>query len=262
MNKITLQVTLYVLLFLLVPFYSRSQPASKWEVGPRISFSYNFRSYTRLFKSPVLENIVIEDNNESDIPKGSLNVGADIFYNFSRNFSVGSGIFISDKGFKTKIVPTCRPGPPPNCRGIFVSTLPDAIRYKEMFRFYYTSIPVYLRVQKYFGKTGFSLTMGASADFLSFYVVSITEYGKSGNTYVNNYTPINFDYGYDRVIVSSYSDISVNFPIKENLRLYVGPAFRFSSPFSTKSVIFYTNFYAASLEARLAKEGCLCKKNE
>ncbi len=239
-----------------------SQVGSRWEAGPRASISYNYRSFTRLFKVPFIENNIISRNNHTDIPKITLNIGADVFYNISRNVSIGSGVFLNGKGFKTKKSPTCYPGPPPNCIGVFVSSLPGADMYKEKFHFYYTSFPLYLRIKKEFGKFGVSAAFGASMDVLTFYIVSITEYDKMGNSLRNTYTPFNQAFEFDRFIYSSYSDISFSFPFKETMRMYIGPVFRYSSPFITKDVIIHTNLYSISLEARLIKDACMCRKKD
>ncbi len=262
MNKIIIYNLLFFLLLLFPPLCSLSQPPAKWEAGVRLSFSSNFRSYTRLFIDPDIENIIIAANNESDVHKRAATFGGDFFYNVTPYVSFGSGIFISEKGFKTRMTPTCRPGPPPNCTSVFLGTLPGAVFYKEKFRYYYTSVPFYLRLQKTIGKKiGLSVMAGVSADFLTFYFISITEYGKSGNSIVNNYTPLNYRAKeYERVIFSSYTDVSLFFPFKETMRIYVGPTFRYSSPFIKKNVSTFTNLYSIGLEARLMKATCLCKK--
>lgn len=151
---------LFFILFIILPFQSFSQnaePASFISIGLNFSPDYSFRTL-KLKNTDIYEYYrYFESRNRSEKPKLGYTTGLNINFHLSKRFSVGTGLFFSDKGERIEaenILISSSSTPDPTLANLNVNR-----------HYYYLEVPVKLDFYLLTGKTKLYISGGLAGNF-------------------------------------------------------------------------------------------------
>lgn len=143
------------LLFILISsvvFGQTAEPVSSSKISIGVTFSPDY-CYRRLHSENASAKVITEIRDETEIPKFGYTAGLSLLFKPWKRISFETGLFFSDKGYKTKFI------------GLYdLEASPPLLvnRVKTSYQYYYLNIPIKLNYfiltgkVKLFASTGFS----------------------------------------------------------------------------------------------------------
>ncbi len=192
------------------------QETSRFKLGLIIAPNLVHRTLIEV-ESNDLTEFIIEHRNRDEIPKFGYNIGLNIDFNFSNNFSFETGIQYANKGFKTKVIDIYSIQPDPN----------TPINYQCFDSHHYMDIPLKINYTAGKNKIRFLASIGVSTNILIESVRKKTFTNLDG-TVKSEKTGLNATTErYERLNVSPLISLGTEYQINKNISIKIEPMFSY-----------------------------------
>jgi len=214
MNKAKTFFTFLIPFILCSPviFGQAVEPVSSSKISIGVTFSPDY-CYRRFHPKNAFAEVVAEIRDETEIPKFGYTAGLSLLYKPWNRVSFETGLYFSDKGYKTEFIGVYDLEASPS---IFVN------RVKASYQYYYLDIPIKLNYFILTGKVKLFASAGFSANIFlddrtksTFIDPAGTEYASSGL----DLSPLNIT-----VLLGAGIDYSIN----NRLNFRLEPIFRYA----------------------------------
>ena len=206
--------------FAIIPLFTNAQnsktkkTSKNISVGLSFSPNYNYRTLINKDDNPFIEPVII-NRDMNEIGKLGFSTGANVNIKLSKIFEFQTGLFYSDKGYKTNKVALD-----------LQSTGPDVpTHYRAKYQMHYLDIPLKLNYITGQGRLKFIAGAGFSANlFLNGNVNPTVFYGdgreenRGKQSLTNDYKKFN---------ISALASIGLEYKLKENIFLRAEPTFQY-----------------------------------
>ena len=185
----------------------------RFQIGMVVSPDYCYRTL-RNNDGSKFSDMIINSNNEREVPKFGYTAGLNVCYNLNSNIGIESGIQYSNKGYQTKIEYGKFGGP-----GQF-----EQIESKVKYNIHFIDIPLKLNYATGTRNVRFFSSLGITTNIFATETYVLYVYNP-GNTDRNS-DPTGVDY--NNVNISPTVSVGIDYKIKDRINLRIEPAFRYT----------------------------------
>ena len=221
-NHLTYQTMrkLFILLAVLTFINSNGQDKKKQEdhqnfsIGFSFSPNYNYRTLENKDAGSVGE-MIIDNRNKFETGKLGFSTGANVNFKLTRKFELQTGLFYSDKGYKTSKQPLDFPSPSPD----------EPTHFSAKYYENYLDIPLKLNYISGKGRLKFIAGAGLSANFFLNASGKTTLFYSDGREEERGKKSSIVDY--KKFNISALASSGLEYKLKENIFLRAEPTFRY-----------------------------------
>ena len=230
------KVVISVILFLFVLLNASAQnetPAEYKKIMLGLSFSPDYCS--RVLKSKPSYNSFVEERNDTEIPKFGFTTGLNLLMRLDRKLDLESGIFYSNKGYKTQ-----------KQNLFWLDNNKDVpVNYQVIYTYQYFDIPLKLNYYFITSRIRFFLTSGISLNIFNRQQIKLKLEEANGN---RSSSLSQNDLGFSSVNLELLTGVGMFYTLSDRMHLKVQPIYRTSLTSLTSSTMINEKLYSIGVD--------------
>jgi len=210
----------FLLVLTVLPLITNAQDSKTKKINKNISVglsfspTYNYRTLINEDNSAT-NKMVIDNRDKNEIGKVGFGAGANVYITLSKKFELQSGLFYSDKGYKTKKVALNFQTTGPNIPTHFIAK----------YQMHYLDVPLKLNYMSGQGRLKFIAGAGFSANFFLNASGKTTVFYGDGRREDREKQSSTTDY--QKFNISALASVGVEYKLQQNIFLRAEPTFQY-----------------------------------
>jgi hypothetical protein len=204
--------------------FGQSEDFKKIQIGINVSPDICYRTLQNNNGSS-FSAIIIDMRDENEIPKFGYTAGINACYNISSRIGIETGIYYSNKGYRTKEADLIfGDQSDPRYGFIYSNSGSGSGTVRFVYDYFYFDIPLKANLKIGKRKICFISSLGFAINIFSKEIITSIVEGDNGNSDTESYTS-HFDY--EKITLSAIACAGVAYKLNDKIELRAEPTFRY-----------------------------------